>query len=138
VAGSWTLVSVVGTAPDDAVFTTLTFYGGGAIDTAGATIDVTMAMVELGSSLGSFFDGSSVPTVPGYSNAWTGTARNSASVQTQRGYPMMVGLGATSGDSLLQVRRSPPLYQWDGEQWRPLVVWRYTATGWVSTTVTLY
>lgn len=82
VPNTWTRVSVTGVPPSDATQCTPTNYAANFMTTVGATQDLTMALVETGSALLPFFDGSLAHTA--YDNYWwSGAAENSSSTYQQ-------------------------------------------------------
>lgn len=79
-ANTWTRVSVTGQVPMDAVSATPNSYSLFS-QTAGATMDLTMALVENAGFVGGYFDGDT-PDTATFTYAWVGIPGASASTET--------------------------------------------------------
>lgn len=90
VANTWTALTVTGAvAPAGTVFVAVGVAEvtgtGSVLYAAGATLDATLGQLEVGATVGTYFDGSTTDALP-YAYEWTGTANSSASVQRQVQY----------------------------------------------------
>lgn len=84
VANTWTQVFFTGACPSIANNGSINVLAtaGGAVWPIGATLDIQGVMVETGSTLGLFFDGS-FPSDTSVTHAWTGTANASTSTEVK-------------------------------------------------------
>lgn len=57
---------------------------------------------------------------------------------TSAGKPKFIGAVGLSSTGTLVLRRSVPVYQWNGTAWMPLSIVTWNGTAWVATTMKLY
>ncbi len=83
VADTWTRLSVTATS-SVATISTIPYVqvDNGDVLAVGSTLDASAVLVESGSTLGDFFDGSTVPTETTTNYAWSGEYNNSISTET--------------------------------------------------------